>query len=50
MLRQSLKGLDIEPVELLTAAGIDPEQRAEQLMVTDFARLAQLLDAAAAQR
>jgi 16S rRNA (adenine1518-N6/adenine1519-N6)-dimethyltransferase len=50
MLRQSLKGLDIEPVELLTAAGIDPEQRAEQLMVADFARLAQLLDDAAAQR
>jgi 16S rRNA (adenine1518-N6/adenine1519-N6)-dimethyltransferase len=47
MLRQSLKGLDLEPAELLQAAGIDPEQRAEQLAVSDFAQLAQVLDNAA---
>jgi 16S rRNA (adenine1518-N6/adenine1519-N6)-dimethyltransferase len=50
MLRQSLKGLDVEASELLAATGVDPEQRAEQLSVTDFARLAQVLDTAAAKR
>jgi 16S rRNA (adenine1518-N6/adenine1519-N6)-dimethyltransferase len=50
MLRQSLKGLDLEPAELLQAAGIDPEQRAEQLAVSDFAQLAQVLDNAAGKR
>ncbi len=50
MLRQSLKSLEVEPAELLTAAGIDPQQRAEQLAVTDFARIARLLDAAAGKR
>jgi 16S rRNA (adenine1518-N6/adenine1519-N6)-dimethyltransferase len=50
MLRQSLKGLDLEPAELLASAGIDPEQRAEQLTVSDFARLAQVLDAASGTR
>lgn len=50
MLRQSLKGLDLDPAELLAAAGIDPERRAEQLTVADFARLAQVLDAAAGKR
>jgi 16S rRNA (adenine1518-N6/adenine1519-N6)-dimethyltransferase len=48
MLRQSLKGLGVEPAELLGATGIDPEQRAEQLTVADFARLAQVLDSRAA--
>lgn len=50
MLRQSLKGLDLDAAELLAAADIDPQQRAEQLTVADFARLAQLLDAAAGNR
>lgn len=47
MLRQSLKGLGVEPAELLGATGIDPEQRAEQLTVADFTRLAQVLDSRA---
>lgn len=44
MLRQSLKGLNVEPAALLAAAGIAPEWRAEQLTVADFARLAHILD------
>jgi len=44
MLRQSLKGLNLEPAALLAAAGIAPELRAEQLTVADFARLAHILD------
>lgn len=50
MLRQSLKGLDLDAAELLAAADIDPQQRAEQLTVADFARLAQVLDAGAGNR
>ncbi len=44
MLRQSLKGLNVEPMALLAAANIAPEWRAEQLTVADFARLAHILD------
>lgn len=45
MLRQSLKGLVAEPVKLLGDVGLNPELRAEQLSVSDFARLAVALDA-----
>jgi 16S rRNA (adenine1518-N6/adenine1519-N6)-dimethyltransferase len=40
MLRQSLKQLGGNPEDLLAAAGLDPQLRAEQLSVSDFARLA----------
>ena len=43
MLRQSLKALTPMPELLLREAGISPEQRAEQLTVADFARLAELM-------
>lgn len=48
MLRQSLKALTPMPELLLAQAGIDPQQRAEQLTVADFASLAALLDGAPA--
>ncbi len=44
MLRSSLKSLGVNPEWLLASAGIDPQLRAEQLPVADFARLAALLD------
>ncbi|MEQ1710442.1 MAG: 16S rRNA (adenine(1518)-N(6)/adenine(1519)-N(6))-dimethyltransferase RsmA [Hyphomicrobium sp.] len=44
MLRVSLKQLVPNPEELLQAAGIAPEQRAEQLTVADFARLAYIYE------
>jgi 16S rRNA (adenine1518-N6/adenine1519-N6)-dimethyltransferase len=40
MLRSSLKGLAADSAGLLSAAGIDPSLRAEQLAVADFCRLA----------
>jgi 16S rRNA (adenine1518-N6/adenine1519-N6)-dimethyltransferase len=40
MLRQSLKSLTPLPELLLHKVGINPELRAEQLTVADFARLA----------
>ena len=40
MLRASLKPLDIDPV----ACGIEPTQRAEELLPKDFCALARLLD------
>ncbi len=40
MLRQSLKGLGVDPLPLLRAAGIDPAARAEQIPVEGFVRLA----------
>ena len=46
MLRQSLKSLVAQPQLLLEVAGIDPQQRAEQLTPADFARLAAILDRA----
>lgn len=42
MLRQSLKSLTPMPELLLREAGIAPEQRAEQLTIADFARLADI--------
>lgn len=44
MLRQSLRALGRDPIALLTAAGIEPERRAEELTPGDFARLAQAVD------
>jgi len=44
MLRSSLKSLMENPEPLLARANIDPELRAEQLPVADFAKLAALLD------
>ncbi len=44
MLRQSLKTLTPMPELLLREAGIAPEQRAEQLTVDDFARLAAIYE------
>lgn len=44
MLRVSMKQLVPNPEELLRAAGIAPEQRAEQLTVADFARLAYIYE------
>jgi 16S rRNA (adenine1518-N6/adenine1519-N6)-dimethyltransferase len=40
MLRQSLKGVFAEPVDVLERLGIDPAKRAEELSVSDFAGLA----------
>lgn len=42
MLRASLKSLVPDPEPLLTAAGIRPEQRAEELSLKQFCRLAML--------
>ncbi|MGB8315344.1 MAG: 16S rRNA (adenine(1518)-N(6)/adenine(1519)-N(6))-dimethyltransferase RsmA [Aestuariivirga sp.] len=43
MLRSSLRGAFDAPEIILAELGINPEQRAEQLQVNDFARLAQVL-------
>jgi len=40
MLRQSLKTLGVDPLPLLAAAGIDPTERAEQIPVAGFVKLA----------
>lgn len=40
MLRQSMKRLGLDTAVLLRESGIDPEERAEQLEVADFERLA----------
>ncbi|MBN9248568.1 MAG: 16S rRNA (adenine(1518)-N(6)/adenine(1519)-N(6))-dimethyltransferase RsmA [Hyphomicrobium sp.] len=45
MLRSSLKQLTPFPELLLQRAGLSPERRAEELSVSDFARLAAILDA-----
>lgn len=50
MLRQSLKTLVARPEELLEAAGISPELRAERLSVRDFAKLALLYERSSAGR
>ncbi|WP_245943881.1 16S rRNA (adenine(1518)-N(6)/adenine(1519)-N(6))-dimethyltransferase RsmA [Acuticoccus kandeliae] len=42
MLRSSLKSLTKDPEGLLEAAGITPTERAEQLAIADFVRLAEL--------
>lgn len=44
MLRSSLKGLVAEPEALLSAAGIEPQLRGEQIDVRGFARLARVLE------
>jgi 16S rRNA (adenine1518-N6/adenine1519-N6)-dimethyltransferase len=46
MLRSSLKQVTAMPELLLREAGIAPERRAEELTVSEFARLAQALDGA----
>ena len=46
MLRSSLKQISARPETLLNAAGINPEARAEELTVEQFARLAIAMDAA----
>jgi len=43
MLRQSLKGLGVEPGLLLDAAGIEPTRRAEEVDVAGFVALARAL-------
>ena len=44
MLRSSLRSLNIDSLALLSAADIDPTERAEQLSIQDFCRLAQVLE------
>ncbi len=44
MLRSSLKQISPQPEKLLVSAGINPEARAEELSVGDFARLAIVMD------
>jgi 16S rRNA (adenine1518-N6/adenine1519-N6)-dimethyltransferase len=43
MLRQSLKGLGVEPLALLQSAGIEPTRRAEEVPVEGFVALARAL-------
>jgi 16S rRNA (adenine1518-N6/adenine1519-N6)-dimethyltransferase len=50
MLRQSLKTLVPNPEELLEAAGISPELRAERLTVREFAKLALVYERSIAGR
>jgi 16S rRNA (adenine1518-N6/adenine1519-N6)-dimethyltransferase len=45
MLRQSLKGLNVDPAVLAAAAGIDPTRRAETVPVSGFVAMACELDA-----
>jgi 16S rRNA (adenine1518-N6/adenine1519-N6)-dimethyltransferase len=44
MIRQSLKGLGRDPMPLIEAAGLDPTERAENLTIEDFCRLARLAE------
>lgn len=44
MLRQSLKGLGVEPALLLDAAGINPTRRAEEIDIAGFVALARALE------
>lgn len=46
MIRQSLKGLGLDPGDLIAAAGLDPTSRAETLTVADFCTLARLVQPA----
>jgi 16S rRNA (adenine1518-N6/adenine1519-N6)-dimethyltransferase len=48
MLRQSLRSLGLDTLALLEAAGIEPTQRAEEIPVEGFVRLANLLPATSA--
>ncbi|MFZ4808665.1 MAG: 16S rRNA (adenine(1518)-N(6)/adenine(1519)-N(6))-dimethyltransferase RsmA [Hyphomicrobiaceae bacterium] len=45
MLRQSLRQLSADPEQLIAAAGLEPEMRAEQVPVAAFAKLAAAFDA-----
>ena len=46
MLRASLRGLGPKAIELLDAAGIPPTERAEQVSLEEFCRLARAVEAA----
>ncbi len=46
MLRQSLKSLGVDPLRLLTAAGIEPTARAEEIPVAGFVTLTRAYEAA----
>ncbi len=43
MLRSSLRSLNVDSLALLSAANIDPTERAEKLSIQDFCRLAEAL-------
>lgn len=43
MLRSSLRSLNVDSLALLSTANIDPTERAEQLSIQDFCRLAEAL-------
>jgi 16S rRNA (adenine1518-N6/adenine1519-N6)-dimethyltransferase len=43
MLRQSLKGLGLDPLSLLEAAALEPTKRAEEIPVEGFVALARAL-------
>jgi 16S rRNA (adenine1518-N6/adenine1519-N6)-dimethyltransferase len=43
MLRQSLKGLGVDQLDLLSRAGIEPTKRAEEIDVAGFVALANVL-------
>jgi 16S rRNA (adenine1518-N6/adenine1519-N6)-dimethyltransferase len=45
MLRQSLKSLGTDPMAALEAAGIEPTERAEQISVEGFVKLARAFSA-----
>ena len=47
MLRQSLKGLGVDPATLIAAAGVPETARAEEIDIPGFCALARALDAAA---
>ena len=44
MLRSSLKAVFDNPEAVLESLGLEPQKRAEELSITDFARLAQVLE------
>jgi 16S rRNA (adenine1518-N6/adenine1519-N6)-dimethyltransferase len=44
MLRQSLKGLGVDPIKLCEDVGLDPTARAETVPVEKFVALANRLD------
>lgn len=44
MLRQSLKSLGLDPIALLTEAGVEPTARAEEISVEGFVALARALE------
>ncbi len=44
MLRQSLKGLGVDPTELLSSTGMEPTRRAEEIDIDGFVALARALE------